>query len=316
MEYALPAQDEILSKKTLFDKYQETTPWHSMGDRVVQQLTKSAKPYVHRFEGFPESFFNSVMDQYLAVLWHTGGNREAVPCGQPWLYHSFIVTKLLSNDLYRCCDETGTEFTLFSHSVTIGLEEENRRLFLTVLLDMNGWYMTYGPVLGWKGFGCDDFKYLAKYVAAQMYRNNGLSSVIQSNPLPFWAAYNIAEIPPIFHKDKFSEWCSLSGIFKDGTLPVLPGTWKREEKGIWLRLVYSKEDIFRRRCIYYNTKTDAALLTAGDTDSFNKTVTAAGHGFDAQADEPEIASMAMVSFVQDLLKKTPESFRLEKLFGN
>ena len=314
MDENIPALSEILSKKALFDEYQKSVIWQSKGDDVVRRIMKFGKPYVRRFNDLPKNFLPSMMDQYLAVLWHKNGNRENVPCGQPWLYHSFIVVESIADDLYRCCAEDGMEFILFSPAVTTGLTQENRHIFLTVLLNMDGWYMTYGPVLGWSGLGPDDFKYLAKNVAAQMYRNSGLSAVIQSNPFPFWASFILAEIPPIYHKGKFSEWCTLAGRFRDGVLPVLPKTWEQEEKGNRIRWIYNKKDPLNKRCIYYNKKTGDALLVADNADSFKKTYKAAGTGFDDQNNEPEVASIAMISYVGDVLKKNPEFFKLEKIF--
>ena len=65
---------------------------------------------------------------------------------------------------------------------------------------MGGWYLAYGPQLVWKGLEPRDLEVLAKSVAAQTYDLKGLNGVMHFNPVPFWCAQQIANIPPMAHK--------------------------------------------------------------------------------------------------------------------
>ena len=186
---------------------------------------------------------------------------------------------------------------------------------MTVLIDAGGWYLTYGPVLKWRGIIPSDITYLAGHIARQQYELQGLTAVIHFNPCPFWALQNIAHIPPVFHKGEFVLCCSLECKFKNDVVPELPKTWTVEHAGKYTRWTYNQEDYLNSRCIYFNEKTKEVFLSAHNDDAFEKMLTQLKGHIDIGSHKSEKVSMTMESLSGNLLKTPQKLVRLEAIFG-
>ena len=311
-----PSKDECEKQFELFDAYwncEEGAPWHDVKNPQLKKLFASLKKYARFFDSISEESIHRLMDQWLASMWHKNANRGGTFGNQHWNYHVFRPVEKIGEDLFTCIDSDGTVLVIYSHA--IGMEFGDTLTSMTVLIDAGGWYLTYGPVLKWRGIIPSDITYLAGHIARQQYELQGLTAVIHFNPCPFWALQNIAHIPPVFHKGEFVLCCSLECKFKNDVVPELPKTWTVEHAGKYTRWTYNQEDYLNSRCIYFNEKTKEVFLSAHNDDAFEKMLTQLKGHIDIGSHKSEKVSMTMESLSGNLLKTPQKLVRLEAIFG-
>ena len=189
---------------------------------------------------------------------------------------------------------------------------------MSVLIDMGGWYLLYGPVVFWRGLSPFDFIALAKQVAPQMYKEQGLNAVIQFNPCPFWALTYLANKPPYIDGDTVLVECSLECAFIDNVIPQLSKSWSMESVGNYTRWTYDKKNYVNSRRIYYNHKTHEVLLSAHCVKTFDKLLRNVRKYLDfdeKHSDEnTEKKSLLLVEFWNDVLKYPDRIAQLDKKF--
>ena len=307
----LPTAAQIKAGKEAFDVYCENTPWQDDGDRILKPVFKNIRKYMDIFAKIPDDM-GLFFDAYLAAVYHKNANRGGQFGNQRWKYHSFEVVEEYGKDLFLCRDEEENEFVLKSNSVTINLDE-GHVLFFSVLVDMGGWFMTYGPVLGFKGLLPLDIVQLARLVAPQMLKQGGLHSVVMFSPLAFWSMVNLCEIPPVFHGETFVENITWKGHLKEGSEISLPSTWQKSVAGANTRWIYKKDDFFHRQYIYFNEKKNEMYLSASNPLDFSKLCKKAESFFEPDEDAFSM-SMLMETHVELATGKKPLSVSLDSRF--
>ena len=95
----------------------------------------------------PEDAMPKLLDQWLASLWHKSANRGGRFGDVQWNYHVFEPVEQIGENLFSCIDSDGSIFVVYSPSV--GTQFEEVITCMSVLIDAGGWFLTYGPVLGW-----------------------------------------------------------------------------------------------------------------------------------------------------------------------
>ncbi len=313
----IPSKTEILTTKANFAKYWGNNViepmWFSIGD--VQ--TKRINPYLSKFKKYvseiPEESFGQLMDQYLASIWHKNANRGGVFGNQQWNYHVFSIYQQIDDNLFTCIDSDGKPFVLYSESATIHYESDSFTCF-SILVDIGGWFMCYGPVLFWRCLYPSDLHFLASKTASQLYLQKGLSEVVQFNPVPFWVSYILSTMPVIGHKNKRITNCFQECRFKDDVIPAIPKSWKFEKAGNISRWIANSDDYLSSYGLYYDEKSKKVLLFAHTENDFYKTRSKFLKNLVINAEE-EIVSMAMLSFYMNAFKKEPLLVTYEKKFN-
>lgn len=312
----IPSTYEILEIKTEFDKYWGNgivePDWFSAGRSQENRL----KSYFNKFKKYlsemPEQSFNMLMDQFLASIWHKNANRGGQFGNQKWDYHVFTIYQQIGEELFTCIDSDGKPFVLFSHSAQIHYDNDSFTCF-SILVDMGGWSMCYGPVLSWKSFLPEDLHFLASKIATQLYEQQGFSVVVQFNPVPFWISSMYSEMPVLSHKNKRILNCFQECRFKDDFVPDFPKTWHFEKVGSLSRWINKKNDYLASSGMYVDEKTKKVLLFAHTQDDFYK-IQKQFQKYLVIKCEPEFASMSMLSFCIETFKKEPLLVSYEKKF--
>lgn len=315
----IPSEEDYNRQRQLFDEYCDygnNLPWWSKGPAAAKKIAASYKKIAHVFDKMPEDNPEELIDQWLASLWHKGANRQGHFGSQQWNYAVFRPFNKLAENVFCCQGHDGALFVVYSKLINIHFEENLTGM--SVLIDMGGWYLLYGPVVFWRGLSPFDFIALAKQVAPQMYKEQGLNAVIQFNPCPFWALTYLANKPPYIDGDTVLVECSLECAFIDNVIPQLSKSWSMESVGNYTRWTYDKKNYVNSRRIYYNHKTHEVLLSAHCVKTFDKLLRNVRKYLDfdeKHSDEnTEKKSLLLVEFWNDVLKYPDRIAQLDKKF--
>ena len=299
----IPTQKGIAAQDAELSEYTDTTPWHAGGEAKIARLRAQLMKYRSALQQIPD--YNEAMghffDQYLAALYNPD-----------WEFTVFYPEYTLGENLYLCLDNNGYEFVLKSYSVTEGLSE-GKRYYLSLLLSLDTFYETWGPVLQYDSIGFEDLAFLAKKITPALYASKGFSAVVKFEPVAFWVTTILSLSPPVAHGDKFVQFCTQKGHFKDKELPEFSSRWTHETAGKKQRWFYRTDDFFRRLYVYYNEKNGAVYLAANNREDFEELQKKAKDFF-VEDEEMELCSMGMASLVHDVIKKEVPMLSLEKDF--
>lgn len=326
----MPQTQWFMDTKALLGVYWKDTPWQREGDRVTLRLGEGLRTYAKYFRELQSNLVPMTMDQYLAALWHGEKpsidrdfpldldveSREArLRFGQkPWRYRVFEVAEDLGENRFRCVDEEGGGFPLFSPGIE-KCREEGSRVFLSLLLEVGeGWWMSYGPLFAWRGLLTGDLSFFAAHVARQRFAAEGIDGVIRFDPLPFWALWYYANQPLVVHRNEALASCWLRGRLEADFGAGLPSIWKRQDVGKRSRWIQGR-DYFMQKAIYVNRQTDAALLYAHSPKDLLKLVELAGPSFCPAAEGPEGCGVLMEAAIKELLGVEPEIVAWERPFA-
>lgn len=310
----VPSDDEIKKAKKEFETYwgkNETEPaWHKDGDRVLSRIMKDIKSNLNVISQFPESTMNQLFDQWLASVYHANVNKPGVFGNQKWKYYAFEIAEKLRDGLYTCFLTDGIPIVIAAPGFDSHFENDNC-CCLTVLVDMGGWYLTYGPQLVWKGLQARDIEVLASSVASQTFDLKGLTGVIHFNPVPFWCAQRIATIPSMVHKGVPVIQCYAETSFLNEEIPVFPAKWEHEvsekSSGKFERWILNKDDYLGSCTVYHDKKTGTVLLYSCNEDLFDKTFSEFSKYFNQKNCTTLKMSMILAPFIKNNKK--------EKLLG-
>ena len=311
----IPSAEEYETQRALFDDYcnhGHNLPWHRDAETHIRRIAPSYKKIAHIFDKMPDDPPEELFDQWLASIWHKKANRSGTFGNQQWNYAVFTPLEKLGDNIYSCEGHDGKIFVAYSPAIERFFGDYPT--FMSVPVDMGGWYILYGPVIFWKGLFTFDFTALAKKVAPQMYKDQGLNAVIQFNPCPFWATSYLAHVPPVAHGNIPAIEYSLECTFKNNTIPELPKSWTREDAGNYTRWLYNKNDYLNSRRIYYNHKTHEVFLSAHNNDAFNKLLKNVSKYIDISKHGIEKMSMILTMFCYNTLKYPHKLAELEKKF--
>ena len=327
---------ELKRRHALLKIYDEGDPWQQDGERIVRLLKDALKRYAADLSGLPDQFVPMAMDQYLAALWHSedresarekhrrtrAGDKEYESAyelfnAEPWLYTAFIMLEDLGGGRYHCMDDEENSFMLYSPSLANALKEGSL-IFLSLLLSIgDGWYMTHGPIQGWRGLSFSDIGSFASCVARQRYRNDGLDAVVMADPVPFWALGKYGNIPPVFDGDEPVVYCSIRCSLSPDFGESLPRTWRRQDAGKKTRWVYGAgKNLLSRRYVYLDRSQGKAYLAAsrlGDCDKLLKFMTPY---IELSDEPPAVVGALMVMIQKELLRADGPLAVLEKPFKN
>lgn len=315
----VPTDDEIKKIKDEFDKYWENNgnepAWHKNGDRVLSRIMKDVKANVNLFSKFPENSMEQMFDQWLASVYHENANCSNKFGNQKWKYYALKITEKLRDGLYTCLLHDGTPIVVASPGFDMHFKDD---FFccLTVLVDMGGWYLTYGPHLVWKGLEVRDLEVLAKFVASQTYNLKGLNGVVQFNPVPFWCAQQVSNIPPVAHNGVPVVQCYAETRFLNDVVPDFKEVfaasssesdilknWEHEVSGKnpskLERWICNKDDYLGSCALYHDKKNGTVLLFSSNEDLFDRAFAKLGQYFDQKHCEPIKFSMPLVSVIKN-----------------
>lgn len=315
----VPTDDEIQKLKGEFDKYWENNgnepDWHKNGDRVLSRIMKDIKANVNVFSKFPENSMSQMFDQWLASVYHENANCSNKFGNQKWKYYALKIAEKLRDGLYTCLLHDGTPIVVASPGFDMHFKDD---FFccLTVLVDMGGWYLTYGPHLVWKGLEVRDLEVLAKFVASQTYNLKGLNGVVQFNPVPFWCAQQVSNIPPVAHngvpvvqcyaetrflndaipdfKEIFAASSSASDILKNWEHEVSEKNPSKLE-----RWICNKDDYLGSCAVYHDKKNGTVLLFSSNEDLFDKAFSKLEQYFDQKHCKTIKFSMSLASVIKN-----------------
>ena len=276
---------------------------------------KDIKANVNVFSEFPENFMNQVFDQWLASVYHENANCSNKFGNQKWKYYALKISEKLRDGLYTCLLHDGTPIVVASPGFDMHFKDD---FFccLTVLVDMGGWYLTYGPQLVWKGLEVRDLEVLAKFVASQTYNLKGLNGVVQFNPVPFWCAQQVSNIPPVAHNGVPVIQCYAETRFLNDAVPDFTEVfaasssesdilknWEHEVSGKnpskLERWICNKEDYLGSCALYHDKKNGTVLLFSSNEDLFDRAFAKLGQYFDQKHCEPIKFSMPLVSVIKN-----------------
>ena len=175
-----------------------------------------------------------------------------------------------------------------------------------------GWWMTYGPLLGWRGLLPGDLFYFASRVARQQFTLEGFDAVVRTNPVPFWAAWRYSESPVVVHGPGaiLSTW--LEGRLDPAFGGSLPKTWLREDAGNRTRWIKGK-DFFAKMEIYLNRANGEALLLARKDDDVRKIKKLVGSYF-TPSGKIERCGVQMEVIIKDVLGEDSMGVKWERSF--
>ena len=312
----VPSDKEIEKSRKEFDEYwrnNKSEPvWHKDGEKVMSRIMKEIKANMNLLSQFPESSVNKLFDQWLSSVYHANANRSGLFGDRTWNFYAFDISEKLRENLFTCLLADGTPIVVVSPSVN-RLFDEDYISCLTVLVDMGGWFIAYGPQLGWKGISARDIEAIAKSVASQTYELKGLAGVMHFNPVPLWCAQKIATIPPVSHKGHVVIQCFCETRFSENKIPNFPSAWEHETSGKTERWIFNKEDYLGSAVVYHDTKNDTVLLYSANEELFDKSYTDFSRFFDQRHCETEKISMSAATLIKNnkkekLLQKFEKAF--------
>lgn len=315
----VPTDDEIKKLKDEFDIYWENNgnepAWHKNGDRVLSRIMKDVKANVNLFSNFPENSMEQMFDQWLASVYHENASCSNKFGNQKWKYYALKIAEKLRDGLYTCLLTDGTPIVVASPGFDMHFKDD---FFccLTVLVDMGGWYLTYGPQLVWKGLEVRDLEVLAKSVASQTYNLKGLNGVVQFNPVPFWCAQQVSNIPPVAHNEVPVVQCYAETRFLNDAVPDFKEVfatsssesdilknWEHEVSGKnpskLERWICNKDDYLGSCALYHDKKNGTVLLFSSNEDLFDRAFAKLGQYFDQKHCETIKFSMPLVSVIKN-----------------
>ena len=258
--------------------------------------------------------FTKLFDQLFASIWHKNANREEPFGNKHWDFHAFSIYQEIGENLFTCIDSDGKLFVLYSGSAKIHYDAESFTC-CSILVDMGGWFLCYGPVFSWKEIFPEDLLYLASRTASQLYEQQGFSAVVQFNPIPIWASVGISEMPPLLHKNKEIINCFQECRFKDDIIPDLPKSFHLEKKGNLSRWITNAQDYLSSYGLYYDEKSKVVFVYAHNKEDFY-IIQKQLSKYIIPKKDPEFVSMAMLSFSMELFKKNPLIIDFEQKFEN
>ena len=312
----VPSDKEIEKCRKEFDDYwgnNKSKPvWQKDGEKVMSRIMKEIKANINLLSQLLESSLNMLFDQWLASVYHANANRSSKFGSRTWNFYAFDISEKLRENLFTCLLADGTPIVVASPSVN-RLFNDDYISCLTVLVDMGGWFIAYGPQLGWKGITARDIEAIAKSVASQTYELKGLSGVMHFNPVPLWRAQKISAIPPVFHKGHVVTQCFCETRFAENKAPDFPSDWKHETSGKSERWIFNKEDYLGSAAVYHDTKTLAVLLYSANEELFDKSYTDFSRFFDLRHCETKKISMSAAALIKNdkkekLLQKFEKAF--------
>ena len=315
----IPSEADCEAMLALFDEYctaGDEVPWDSIRSAQMKRIASSYKKVLSMFEDFlkesMEDTVEELIGQWLASIWHKMANRGGTFGNQQWNYVAFRVLERLAENVFSCEGEDGRIFVVYS----IALEEMTEPYItcMSVLVDMGGWYLPCGPFLLWRRLFLFDIIALAKQVAPQMYKEQGLSAVIQFNPCPFWTLLILGPVPVTASKNTIAIECSLECRFKNNMPPELPKSWLMEKSGNYTRWIYNKNDDFNSRELYYNHKTHEVFVYAHNEEAFQKLLKTLKKYIDVGENEITKTSLLLATFCESILKYPNKHTQLEKKF--
>lgn len=296
-----------------FKTYWEKVPWHTLGDATVATLAVPLKKYMVNLNELPDNFLPSVMDQYLAARWHrfsssapTEGEKSSLFGTTEWRYEAFSVVEDLGGYRFWCRSEDDKEFGLYSDGIDDSLRQGYTLFFSLIVEVKDGWYLTYGPILGWKGLIPGDLSYLASGIAVQLYAESGFHAVVLASPVPFWASWSLGNAPAIFHGEQPVIYCWCEGVLNPDFEEKLPSTWKRTDAGAKSCWTYKEMDYFKQRRVFFERKTGRAMIYALRPGDFNKTLLKLGTSFTPKGKGIREVSFLMGVILKSILKKDLE----------
>jgi hypothetical protein len=123
----------------------------------------------------------------------------------PWYYCPFEVREKPAPDFFTIQEAgTGRQRLLYSPAVR-DANQTGVRLFLSLMLDNGLCLQTYGPVHFYRGYQPFDFHYFARHLSPELYRTQGLTAAIATDPGSFMLLDVASEIPPIGHRGEMIE---------------------------------------------------------------------------------------------------------------
>ena len=270
----VPTNDEVIQLKNEYDDYWKAVPWHSIGAAQIKRFNSQTKKILAEFKEVSESIPGKLIDQWLASIWHKNADKGGLLGNQQWNYYAFELLEKIGNELFVCRTSEGKIIVVASEAIQKNVDD-GATTFFTILLDVGDWYLTYGPVWGWKGFIPSDFDYIAKNVAKQTFELYGLTAVVQFNPTAFWDAIKFKEMSPIGHRGKIIQFYNMECRFKDNTPPdfekLFPQkkfNWEKEEAQKCVRWIFNGDDYLGSYGLYFDTKEGTVLLFAHDGKRF------------------------------------------------
>ncbi|MBO4859594.1 MAG: hypothetical protein J5527_13860 [Treponema sp.] len=325
----VPSDEEIARIRAEFDEYwgnYKTEPaWHKDGERIMRRIMKEIKANINVLSQMPESSMNMLFDQWIASVYHTNANRAGAFGDRTWDFYTFDIAEKLRDNLFTCLLPDGSPIVVASPSLNTLFDEDNI-CCLTVLVDMGGWFIAYGPQLGWKGLQARDIEALARSVAGQTFELKGLNGVIHFNPVPFWCAQKIATVPPIYHNGSRVIQCFAETRFAETSLSEdFPPEWARKKGNEWVhevsqkgsskteRWIFNKDDYLGSAAVYYDGKTGTVQLYSCNEEMFDKAFEEFGRFFDKKHCEVEKVSMSLATMIKNN-KKQKLLERFEKGF--
>lgn len=274
----------------------DSTPWHENGERKLTPLKGSLRAYAPSLNRLPETFLPSAFDQHLAVL-SEGYEYQALDC-----------LRVLGDDRYLCANDAGESFCVWSRSMTANVEGSGYT-FLTAIIRLKGERggptpaITYGPVLSWRSLRVADFSAMGRELARDLCRLQGLSAVIRRDPVPFWAAWTLGDVPIVKHGAEEICTCWQTGRFSASPETVLSGSWKRDELGKRIRLRKPGSKTFFEQVVIYDAKTSLGLALTRRRGYQKKLVASLESVFTPDDDEPCVASATLEMVFSDILKR-------------
>lgn len=333
----VPSDEEIARVRAEFDEYwgkNKSEPvWFKNGEKVLSRIMKEIKANINVLSQMPEQSMNMFFDQWLASVYHANANREGSFGARVWNFYTFDIAEKLRENLFTCLLPDGSPIVVASPSLNKLFDEDNLSC-LTVLVDMGGWFIAYGPQMGWKGLHARDIEVLACFVAGQTFELKGLTGVIHFNPVPFWCAQTIANIPPISHKGKLVAQCFAETRFlenlkclKDSNEATIdfPPEWARKKGNEWIhevseknsgkieRWIFNKDDYLGSSAVYHDIKTGTVLLYSCDEELFDKALEKFSPFFDQKHCDVIKMSMSLAPLIKNN-KKEKLLERFEKGF--
>jgi hypothetical protein len=295
----IPTLDWWMAQNAKLKPRWDATPWQAGGETALKPLTPEIRRLARHLNGLPGNFMGMTADQHLAVL------RE------DYRYDSFDITEDLGDGRLACVSVDSREFALYSPGARKN-SEEGAKLFFTALAPFDSresgieCYATYGPILCWNGLQLADMECLARYVARDLYAAQGFSAVARRNPVPFWASYRWSAAPTVFHEEDVLCSCQATGRLSTGFESRLSKNWERTDAGKRSRFIQRAEKSFHDLYVYYDRKTDKALLYSSLEPDFDSLIEILGDSFIPDSQGNERISFLMETILRDVLGKELE----------
>jgi hypothetical protein len=259
----------IAQNKRLQPKW-DATPWHMNGDATLKPLAPEIRKHARLINELQPDFMTYAADQHLAVL------------SEDYRYECYAVTEDLGDGRLACVSVEGEEFALYSQATRKDLHSGNR-VFFTALTEAQesgiARFITYGPILPWKGLRLEDMDFLARRIARDLYATQGFSAVARRNPVAFWASWRWGGAPKLLHGDDAIRTCQALGRLSSDFMERLDGAWEKRDAGAATRYVLRGEKPFFDRYIYNKRKTETALLSTSMESEFEALKKSLGDAF-------------------------------------